>query len=234
MITHGTNVLDRPPLGDDLARLIAGEIIRHRPRPGTKLVETKISARHGVSRSPLREAFRILESWSLVERRPRYGVRVAPMSVTHLDNLVTCRLPLEARAAALIASLPDHRRVAANLRASLDQMATARMQPDVEACFSANLAMMETFHQANPNPVLAQLLSELNPPAQRYRHLVYRFAPETVGMLIESNALLINAIQDGDPDQAFVVTEKMIQGAWNNLRAHLPDYLMRAAQEARQ
>lgn len=225
------DLLDRPPLGEDLARLLAGEIIRLRPGPGTKLVETEVCARHGISRSPLREALRLLEFWSLVERRPRYGVRVAPMSVSHLDDLVTCRRPLEGRAAALVAARPDHAALAARLSVLHARM---RASDDTEACFAANLAMMDALHRANPNPVLARLLGELNLPAQRYRFLVYRFAPDTRGMLVDRNARLIEAIAAGDSEAALLVTEAMVADAWQALRDRLPDFLDRLGAETQE
>lgn len=224
-MSDAPNPLDPQPMGVDLAKRLAGEIVRGRPAPGTKLVETEICARHGVSRSPLREALGLLERWSLVQRRPRYGVRVAPMNVQHLDDLTTCRLPLEARAAALVAADPRHAGVAATLAAHLAEMESAAAAQDAEAAFTANLAMMDAFHAANPNPVLARLLGELNLPAQRYRYLVYLHAGETLGMLLRSNAAMVAAIRAGNAAAAHDVTERMIHGSWQALRAGLPRYL---------
>lgn len=233
MTLQTRDLLDRPPLGEDLARRLAAEIIRFRPGPGTRLVETEICARHGVSRSPLRDALRLLEHWSLVERRPRYGVRVAPMSVTHLGDLSVCRIPLEGRAAALVAGLPGRGAILTDLERSLERMRAAAGAGDGDACFDANLAMMETLHRANPNPMLARLLGELNLPAQRYRYLVYRYASDTLGMLIDGNAQLLDAIATGDARQALETTEAMVRDASLQLAQRLPDYLDRAASEAR-
>ncbi|SLN68293.1 GntR family transcriptional regulator [Roseisalinus antarcticus] len=219
------DLADRAPLGEDVARHLASEIIRLRPPPGAKLVETELCDRHGVSRSPMREALRLLEFWSLAKRRPRYGVFVAPMSVQNLDDLTTCRIPLEARAAALVAEHPSHPQVAERLLSRLVAMAEAQETGDVEACFTANLAMMDSLHGANPNPVLARLLGEVNLSARRYRYLVYQHSPETLTMLLESNAALIAAIRSGDGDRAHAVTEEMVRNAWQSLRVRLPEYL---------
>jgi DNA-binding GntR family transcriptional regulator len=213
---------DRPPLGHDLARLMAGEIIRGRPAPGTKLIETEVCARHGISRSPLREALGILEGWGLVQRRPRYGVRVAPLSVQHLDDLTLCRIPLESRAAALVAAAPGHAALARRLAVPHAAMEAAAARGDAGAAFDANLAMMDLLHEANPNPVLARLLAQLNLPAQRYRHLVYHHAPDTLGMLLRANADLIDAIDAGNAGVAETVTARMVTHAWRNLRLRLP------------
>ncbi|MCU0906193.1 MAG: GntR family transcriptional regulator [Rhodobacteraceae bacterium] len=215
-------MIDHPPLGHDLARVLAAGIIRGRPAPGTRLVETEISARHGVSRSPLREALGRLEVWGLAERRPRYGVRVAPMSVANLDDLSICRIPLEARAAALVAAQPDRVAVAGQLADRHAAMQAAFARGDAEACFAANLQMMDILHDANPNPVLARLLAQLNMPAQRYRYLAYRAAGATLGMLVGANAALITTIRAGDAPRAEAVTTQMVTDAWQDLRVRLP------------
>jgi DNA-binding GntR family transcriptional regulator len=232
MYARSPELFDRPSLGEDAASHLAGEIIRHRLLPGTKLVETDLCARHGISRSPLREALRLLEHWSLVQRRPRYGVHVAPMSVSHLDDLVTCRMALEARAAALVAGLPGRAGVAANLQAHLEAMRRAVAARDIEGCFTANLRMMDALHAANPNPVLARLLNELNLPAQRYRYLVYRYAPEVRAGLVAANMQLVEAIEDGDAARALALTEAMIDASWRHLRDRLSGFLDQAAADA--
>lgn len=216
---------DRPPLGHDLARRLADEIIRGRLAPGEKLVETEICARHGLSRSPLREALGLLEAAGLVTRRPRYGVRVAPLTLKNLDDLTTCRLPLEARAAALVAAEPEHAETAAELAAHLARMRAAEAAGDPDACFAANLELVEVLHRRNPNPVLRRLLAELNLPAQRYRYLVYRHRPEVLKMLIAANARMVEAIRAGDGPRAHRVTEEMVEASWQDLRAHLPELI---------
>ena len=70
---HAGSSLDPNPLGVDLGHRLATAIIRAQYVPGEKLVETEICARYGISRSPLREALRFLESSGLVTRRPRFS-----------------------------------------------------------------------------------------------------------------------------------------------------------------
>ena len=84
------------PLAIELAPFLEREIITRRLEPGEKLVELDLCARFGVSRSPMREALRLLEASLLVTRRPRYGVRVAPMTLENLNHVYACRAPLEA------------------------------------------------------------------------------------------------------------------------------------------
>ena len=86
-------------LAKELARFLQDKIVYGELAPGTRLIEEDIVRRYNVSRSPVREAFRILEQDGLLVRDRRRGVRVGLLSVTDLDEIYACRLPLEGLAA---------------------------------------------------------------------------------------------------------------------------------------
>ncbi|ABW68207.1 GntR family transcriptional regulator [Desulfosudis oleivorans] len=63
-------------LSDQIANHIIEKIIHLEIEPGQRILEQKIAEELGVSRSPVREAMRILEKTGLVEIIPRCGARV--------------------------------------------------------------------------------------------------------------------------------------------------------------
>ncbi|MDA0962003.1 MAG: GntR family transcriptional regulator [Proteobacteria bacterium] len=217
--------LARAPLSIDVASLLSDAIVRGALPPGSKLVETEICERYGVSRSPLREALGVLETRGLVVRRPRYGVRVAPLSIEHLDQIAQCRIPLEAISAANVAALPQRLEIARTLASHMDRMREAEGRGDVDACFDANAALIADLRRANPNQVLGRILADLDHTAQRYRYLVYRHRPETLRMLIESNLTMIAAISHGQTQNAHDITSKMVHDSWQDLRKILRDLI---------
>jgi len=77
-------------------RIISGEEI-----PGARLTETKLAEEAGVSRSPVREALRILQSEGLVDIVPRYGAQVAYIGIHDVEELYACRMLLEPACAGL-------------------------------------------------------------------------------------------------------------------------------------
>src|SRR5690606_27521609 len=79
------------------------DIVRGALVPGTKLGETELAARYGVSRGPLREAIRRLESRRLLERIPHVGTRVAMLDAADLAEIYRVREALEGMAAKLAA-----------------------------------------------------------------------------------------------------------------------------------
>jgi DNA-binding transcriptional regulator YhcF (GntR family) len=71
------------------------EILSGRAYPGERLIEEQLTRRLGVSRAPLREAFRQLAEQGLVEHIPRRGARVAMLSVRDVEELYMVRDALE-------------------------------------------------------------------------------------------------------------------------------------------
>ena len=69
------------PLSQTVADLLAQRIISGETVPGERLTEPRIAELAGVSRSPVREALRILAGEGLVEITPRHGARVTHVGV---------------------------------------------------------------------------------------------------------------------------------------------------------
>ncbi|WFF43248.1 GntR family transcriptional regulator [Salinicola endophyticus] len=78
-------------------------IVRGELPPGTRITEPELSSRYGISRGPLREAMRRLETYRLIERVPHVGARVVKLSMDELLELFDVREALESMAARLAA-----------------------------------------------------------------------------------------------------------------------------------
>ncbi|MGW8482828.1 GntR family transcriptional regulator [Microbacterium sp. NPDC055903] len=83
-----------PALGDQLAGVLRDQIIRRQVLPGTHLVEDALAAEYDVSRGPVRDALRQLESQGLVESRRR-GFFVVGLSQSDIDDLYELRESIE-------------------------------------------------------------------------------------------------------------------------------------------
>ena len=80
------NLLKRENLSDKLADIIGKKIIRNELKSGEIIYETQIAKEWGVSRSPVRDALRMLEQNRLVERTTKGSYRVAEMSPEFIQN----------------------------------------------------------------------------------------------------------------------------------------------------
>lgn len=90
-------------LADQIFSRIRQEIVEGRIPPGSKMSEPELARRFGISRGPLREAMRRLESSSLVVRRANVGARVIDLSSEQLLEVYHLREALEGMAARLAA-----------------------------------------------------------------------------------------------------------------------------------
>ena len=95
---------DSRTLADRVFTRLQDDIVRGALLPGTKLGEAELASRYGVSRGPLREAIRRLESRKLLERIPHVGTRVASLSLGDLIEIYHVREALEGMAARLAAT----------------------------------------------------------------------------------------------------------------------------------
>ncbi len=73
-------------------------------KAGAKLSEVEVSTQLGVSRPPLREAFRKLENEYLIVAKPRRGVFVAEISVADCEHVYEARKMLECEAVSILKS----------------------------------------------------------------------------------------------------------------------------------
>lgn len=93
------------PQGQDAYRRLLGDIRGGVLAPGDRLLETEIAARLGISRTPVREAIRLLEADGLVEHIPRQGATVRRLDAGEVTELYEMRGVLEGTAARMAARM---------------------------------------------------------------------------------------------------------------------------------
>ena len=180
----------------EIERLIlAGEL-----PPGAKLAEAMLSERLGVSRGPIREAFRRLEEAGLVRLEKNRGVFVRDVPLDEAAEIYDLRAVMDELAG---------RRVAANLTAEqsrtlrgvVDRMEQAARAGDADAYHLLNLEFHERVIEYAGNRKMSSI----------YRKLVNELALARWRNLAEEQALthsaaehrqILKAISSGDPEAA--------------------------------
>ena len=89
-------------LADEVAVQIRQEIVTGRFAPSRRLNETALAEALGVSRGPVREAFKLLKAEGLVCEEPNRGTFVVSLSPADVDEIFEVRLAVETRAAKLL------------------------------------------------------------------------------------------------------------------------------------
>lgn len=192
------------------------EILRERIRsgelpPGTRLRQEKLAEDLGISRTPLREALRLLAADGLVELQLNRGAVVSTLS--HADRVAfwEARLALEPGAARLGAG---HREPSA-LRAMADAIAAQRRSTTVEQGFDHNRDFHLALVASAGNEHLVRFAHTLwvrGVGSAIYRTQVHEDLAEVAGFADEHAAILA-AIESGDGDDAERLTREHILAA---------------------
>jgi DNA-binding GntR family transcriptional regulator len=158
-------------LASAFAEQLGRQIIAGRYKPGERLVETRLAAAFGISRSPVREGLRLLANDGLVLLVERRGAIVKPLDPHDIQEAFECRMALQGLAARLAAERWREPQLAP-LRHALAEMEAALARGDVEAYYNADIAYHETVCWLSQNARLQQLLGALGREMLRLRFLI--------------------------------------------------------------
>lgn len=197
--------------------IVEGEI-----PPGSKISEPEMAARYGMSRGPLREAMRRLESNHLVERKPNLGARVVSLSSGQLIEIYLVREALEGMAARLAAERMSEGIVEA-LKDLLEQHRRDVARERWQASFQTEGDM--DFHyrivQGSGNQRLIDILcDDLYHLTRMYRCQLGMESDRARGALNE-HALIVEAIADRDGELAEFLMRRHIRASRRGLELRL-------------
>jgi DNA-binding GntR family transcriptional regulator len=187
------------------------EILQGDLEPGAILVESTLGSRFGVSRTPIREALRMLEQDGVLERVNR-GMRVRPTSAEEVLEIYGVRGTLEAEAARQAAVRRSDYDLA-TLDRIIEGMARAKKAPPQEMA-AINRSFHRAIWQAAKNRTLSDLLERLAVHLRRYPATTYTRPGRWEEALNEHRALL-EAIREGDAASAGEIAERHISTARN-------------------
>jgi len=181
-------------------KIIIGEL-----KPGHKLNEIDISMNLGVSRPPLREAFRILEKDNMAVSVPRKGTYVSELSLKDFIEVSQTREMLECYCmdllkAADVRSLPKSE--SALKKAAALQ---SRLKTTDEAELLLLIRVMHEFHvglvDAAGNSMLSRIYDSIGYTLARYQH-IYFHIDEAARHSLEDHHKVLDLVRDGNFDQA--------------------------------
>jgi DNA-binding GntR family transcriptional regulator len=151
--------LGAPALYEQVAEHLRTRIYAHDLAPGAWIDEQSLADEFGISRTPMREALKVLAAEGLVILKPRRGCYVAQMSEGDLDEIFPVLALLEGRVAQEVASrlaIADFARLEA-IHADLERHGAAN---DADRFFEANQAFHNTLQELAGNRWLSQLIDD--------------------------------------------------------------------------
>ena len=192
--------LSSPALYEQVAERLRSRIYAHELAPGAWIDEQALALAYGISRTPMREALKVLAAEGLVQLKPRRGCYVTELSEQDLDEIFPVMALLEGRSAfeaAEKASAAD----LADLSAIHERLEKHAAAGDTDLFFEANQAFHSAVRQLAGNRWLSQLIDDTRKMLKLTRRDSLRLEGRMKQSLAEHRAIL-KAIQKHDGNDA--------------------------------
>lgn len=177
--------------------------------PGARVPEIALCEQLGVSRTPLREAFKVLATEGLLELLPNRGARVARLTAEQVDEMFPVMAALEALAGELACARITDEQIA-EVRALHYQMALHHARGELDDYFRLNQRIHERIMAAAGNPTLAQLYRGLSARIRRARYLANISRPRWDQAMAEHEEILAALARRDGPTLARVLRSHLM------------------------
>jgi DNA-binding GntR family transcriptional regulator len=194
--------------------ILSGELA-----PGTRLVERELAQQLGVSRTPVREAFRKLEHEGLVDQVGRRNLIVREHSGDEIREILAIRAALEGLAAELAAAnaRPQHLRRFATL---LEQMDEAVAGGDTATLARLNEQFNATLYAAAGSRRLSEMLGGLREQAANFARRGYGI-PGRAAEAVQEHRRIVEAVAARDGERAAREAREHVRRSEANLLGEL-------------
>lgn len=207
------------------ALILSGEL-----PPGEQLREEQLAQQCGVSRTPVREAFRRLETENFIYCNESQRRFVAESSIEEIKDAFELRAMLEAHAAKRAAHRINDRQLS-ELRRLNSRIGSAvnRAKPNVPAFLENNRLFHDTILEASASQRLTAMLASVveQPVVMR---TVLRYGPQNLQQAHSEHVELVSAFEARDPEwAAAVMTSHIRRALYTYLDASQPKQKTRSA-----
>ena len=194
----GAEMNEYLPLRDVVFNTLRQAILKGELEPGERLMEIQLADRLGVSRTPIREAIRMLEQEGLAKTVPRKGAHVAKMTEKDMEDVLEIRLALEELAVSSACDKFTGEQLA-ELKTAMEDFEKKTEFDDIKAIAEADVAFHDVIYKAADNPKLISLLNNLREQIYRYR-VEYLKDKSSFPQLIKEHHEMYEALVEKDKE----------------------------------
>lgn len=202
--------ISRRYLHDEVAERLRELIRSGELEPRARVNELELAERFGISRTPLREAIKILATEGLLELLPNRGARVASLTAQEIEDTLEVVAGLEATAGDLACRRITDAEVdaIAHLHGA---MVEAWRRGDDPAYFTLNRRIHEAIMEASRNPTLQGIYANLSGRIQRTRYSAHK-TPEQWRRAIDEHERMLALLRARDGERLAAVMREHIRG----------------------
>ena len=156
------------PLRDVVFNTLREAILKGDLKPGERLMELQLASKLGVSRTPIREAIRMLEQEGLAVTTPRKGAEVAKMTLKDMEDVLEIRDALDELAVRIACQKISDEQLK-QLEDMKELFEKSTQTGNVKKIAEADVTFHDVIYEATGNPKLVTLLNNLREQVYRYR-----------------------------------------------------------------
>ena len=188
------------PLRDVVFNTLREAILKGDLKPGERLMELQLASKLGVSRTPIREAIRMLEQEGLAVTTPRKGAEVAKMTLKDMEDVLEIRDALDELAVRIACQKISDEQLK-QLEDMKELFEKSTQTGNVKKIAEADVTFHDVIYEATGNPKLVTLLNNLR--EQVYRYLVeYIKDPKNYPTLIAEHEAILESLKNRDVKNA--------------------------------
>ncbi len=189
--------IQRPVLHEQVAKRLRQMLVEGRIAPGAKLNERTLCEELRISRTPLREAIKMLAAEGLVELLPNRGSVAVQLNEADVHNTFEVMAGLESLSGELAARRITDAELA-EIKALHYEMLAAYTRGDLSAYYPLNAAIHRAINAAARNPVLTSTYNQVNARLQALRFRSNQDG-EKWSRAVQEHEAMIKALEARDP-----------------------------------
>ncbi|MCE7797079.1 GntR family transcriptional regulator [Sphingobium sufflavum] len=186
-------------VSERVADLLAERILSGALKPGTRIKQDELAAELNISRIPVRDALRILDTRGLITLRAKFGARVSAVTVRDMEMSYRIREQLEPML--LAESIPNLTDTdIEEMREMLNALAEVT---DVEAFLPLDRQFHWIAYRRHEVPQLAQIVERLWDTTQSYRRAYAKLSLKNGGKVMRAEqAMIFSAVERREVEMA--------------------------------
>jgi len=190
------------PLRDVVFNTLREAILRGDLKPGERLMEIQLASQLGVSRTPIREAIRMLEQEGLAVTMPRKGAEVAKMTLKGMEDVLEIRAALDELACQLACERMTEEQLS-RLEDKKVIFEKSLQTGNVKVIAEADVNFHDVIYEATGNPKLVNMLNNLREQIYRYR-IEYLKNADNYPILIKEHEAIYQSLCNRNKEGATV------------------------------
>lgn len=199
-------------LTDEIANIIRERILKGEYRIGEKIKETQIATELQVSRTPIREAFKLLETEGLIDYVPNRGCFAKGFTKQDIEDIYAVRKALEVLSVEWAVNRITDEEVA-RLQEQSDLMEFYTSRKESKKVLEINSDFHGIIYNAAGSRFMAQVLRSYKEYIERTRQVIHSEQREYLNEILTEHKAILDAIKDRDLERAKAAMAEHLDGS---------------------